>query len=482
MLRKLIQIIALTALLALGTVVVQAQDAPTTAPTVALTIYNQGTALVRDSRTYTLETGTNVLDFTDVAAGIDPTSVQISSLTDPEGTVVLEQNYVYDLVDTFALLNRYLDQRIEVVTQDGAEFAGALLSGRGGDIILRGDDGSVSVISQSQVRDLRFPDLPGGLITRPTLRWLISSATGSEQTLELTYLTSGLNWTADYTVLLNSDNSALDLDGWITLNNTSGASFTDATVKLVAGDINRLPSPEEFRGDVMMLESVAFAGAPADQVEQRNFYEYNLYEIQRPVTVLDNETKQVEFVNGTNVPANTFYVYDGSQPYYGYMVTDSYSGSTGVTTVQNYLEFTTDEENGLGADLPAGRIRVYQEDVDGAALLIGENQITHTPEGETVQIYLGNAFDLVGERTQSSFNQVARDVIEETYEIRLRNRKETETVEIRVLENLFRWTDWEILSASATYEQLNSNQIEFRVLVEPGTETVLTYTVRYNFR
>lgn len=481
MFRKFIQITALTALLTLGTVVVQAQDAPLTEPTVALTIYNQGTALVRDSRTYTLEAGRNVLDFTDVAAGIDPTSVQITSVTDPEGTVVLEQNYVYDLVDTFALLNRYLDERIEVVTQDGTRFAGALLSGRGGDIILRGDDGSVSVISQSQVRDLRFPDLPGGLITRPTLRWLIDSATGGEQTLELTYLTSGLNWTADYIVLLNSENNALDLDGWITLNNTSGASFSNATVKLVAGDINRLPSPEAFRGDVMM-EMMSVAAAPADQVSQRNFYEYNLYEIQRPVTVADNETKQVEFVSGVNVPASTFYVYDASMPYYGYMVTDSYSGSTGITTVQNYLEFETAAENGLGADLPAGRIRVYQEDIDGAALLIGENQISHTPEGETVQIYLGNAFDLVGERTQTSFNPITRDVIEETYEIRLRNRKENETVEIRVPENLFRWTGWEILSASHPYEQINSTRIEFRVLVEPGTETVITYTVRYTFR
>ncbi|MEL6272734.1 MAG: hypothetical protein AAFR22_23205, partial [Chloroflexota bacterium] len=145
----------------------------------------------------------------------------------------------------------------------------------------------------------------------------------------------------------------------------------------------------------------------------------------------------------------------------------------------NYLEFSTGEENGLGADLPAGRVRVYQEDVDGAALLIGENRIDHTPEGEDISIFLGNAFDLVGERTQVSFQYIASNVIEETYEIELRNRKDDEAVEIRVPETLYRWTNWEIITASDNFEQLNSNQIEFRVMVEPGEEKVITYTVRY---
>lgn len=456
-------------------------SATSTAEGVAVTIYNQGTALIRDRRTFELGVGSTTLNFTDVAAGIDPTSVKFVSLTDPDGTYVLEQNYVYDLVNSGALLQRYLDQTIEITTTDGTVFTGQLLSGRGGEIILRNSDGQVIVVNIAQVRDMRFPDLPGGLITRPTLRWLMESATGGAQQLELTYLTSGLNWTADYTVLVADTNRALDLNGWITLNNTSGAAYRDAQVKLIAGDVNRLPEPQAMfaRMEGMAMDSVA----AAPQVADRQFNEYHLYEIQRPVTIADNETKQVEFVTAAGVPANTFFVYDSSQPFYNYGSPqyDQYAGQTGITDVRNYLEFTTAEDGGVGTQLPAGRIRVYQADIDGSALLIGENQIDHTPRGETIQIYLGNAFDLVGERRQTDFKIISREVVEETYEIRLRNRKPDETVEIRIPEHLFRWTNWEILNSTLPFTQLDSNTIEFRATVEPGAELVLRYTVRYTW-
>jgi hypothetical protein len=281
-------------------------------------------------------------------------------------------------------------------------------------------------------------------------------------------------------VLLATDNTSLDLNGWITLNNTSGASYSDATIKLVAGDVNRLPDTAGME-ELMFADGALAQPSAPPQVAQRSFYEYNLYEIQRPVTVVDNETKQVEFVSGADVPAHTFYVYSASTPFYGGLVTDQYYGQTGITDVQNYLEFDTSEENGLGADLPAGRIRVYQEDVDGAALLIGENVIDHTPEGEDIQIFLGNAFDLVGEHIQTDFRLLGVNVLEETYEIHLRNHKEDQTVEIRVPEHLFRWSNWEILNASAEYTQIDSNTIEFRVEVSPQGEKIITYTVRYTW-
>jgi hypothetical protein len=465
--------------LVMAVTLVSAQDTP---DSVSVTIYNQGTALVQDRRTFELQEGSNTLDFTDVAASIDPTSVNFKSLTDPTGTVVLEQNYVYDLVGSGALLNRYLDQTIRVTVEDGTIFTGQLLSGRNYEIILRTEEGQVLVIAQDKVRDISFPSLPEGLITRPTLRWLLQSAQTGVQQVELTYLTGGINWAADYNVLLNAGNTALDINGWITLNNTSGASYRDAQVKLVAGDVNRV-QPEDRVMEEMAIDMAASAVPAAPQVEQREFFEYKLYEITRPVTIADNETKQVEFVSGTNVPAQTFYVYDSTPNFYAYYspVTDQYYGQTGITDVQNWLELSTGEENGLGADLPAGRIRVYQEDVDGAALLIGENTIDHTPEGEQVQIYLGNAFDLVGERVQTNFVLLSSNILEETYEIRLRSRKEDQAVEIRVPESLFRWSNWEILNASDSYEKLDSNTIEFRVQVEPGQERVITYTVRYTW-
>jgi hypothetical protein len=308
----------------------------------------------------------------------------------------------------------------------------------------------------------------------------VQAAQAGEQQVALTYLTSGMNWTADYNVLLATDNQSLDLNGWVTLNNTSGAAYHEALVKLVAGDVNRLPQPQvmEFRAEAMD----AMAAAPA-QVEQRDFSEYKLYEVARPVTVGANETKQVEFVTAAGVPAHTFFVYDSSQPYYFYgsPLIDQYYGQSGITNVQNYLEFNTGEDGGLGAALPAGRVRVYQQDVDGAALLIGENTIDHTAKGEDVRLYLGNAFDLVGERIQQDYKLIASNVLQETYEIHLRNRKENSAVEIRVPEHLFRWSNWEILNASMDYTQIDSNTIEFRPTVPAGGEVIITYTVRYTW-
>ncbi|MBK9747034.1 MAG: DUF4139 domain-containing protein [Chloroflexi bacterium] len=477
--RKLMLLLAI--MLLSSVILAQGQAGDGQRDGVALTIYNEGTALVQDRRTFNLTNGTNVINFTDVASGIDATSVTFRSLTDPFGTRVLEQNYVFDLVDSSALLQRYLDQTITVIATDGTQYSGQLLSGRSGEIILRQDDGQVIVVSLTNVRDLRFPDLPGGLITRPTLRWLIDSTTGGEQQLQLTYLTSGMNWTADYNFLLASDEQALDVNGWVTLTNYSGTSYTDALVKLIAGDVNRIePIAAPYPGPSPTPTALPITGGGGGVV-QREFSEYQLYEIAHPVTVGANETKQVEFITGAGIPAHTFYVYESSYRFYGTMMADQSYGSRGITDVQTYLEFTTEADGGLGADLPAGRVRVYQEDVDGAALLIGENVIDHTPMGEAVQIYLGNAFDLVGERVQTNYNRISQTVLEETYELHLRNRKDEGSVEIRVPEHLFRWSNWTITGSTHPYTQTDANTIEYRVAVPAQGETVIAYTVRYTF-
>jgi hypothetical protein len=481
-------LLVLTATLVIASpAVMQDDDDTVTAtlntPVVAVTVYNQGTALVQDRRVFDLQSGLNTVNFTDVAAAIDATSVSFTSITDPEGTVVLEQNYVYDLVSIEALLARYIDQTITVTGQPGAggepaTFTGQLLSARGGQIVLRTEDGQI-VALVAGAQDVRFPELPEGLITRPTLRWIVSSAQDGPQEVELTYLTGGMNWSADYILLLGTDENSLDLNGWVTLNNTSGASYRDALLKLVAGDVNRVqpnaPVPSAgFADDMEMLQEERGA-------TQREFFEYQLYEINRRVTIGNNETKQIEFVSGTGIATTTYFVFQPTSGFvnYGSPIIDQGYGQFVQGEVGTWLEFSTGPESGLDADLPAGRIRVYQEDADGAALLIGENYIDHTPNGETVGIYLGNAFDLVGERVQTGFELVGRDVIRESFEIRLRNRKDDETVQIRVPESLFRWTNWEILSSSLPYEQLDAFTIEFRADVPPGEEIVLSYTVEY---
>ena len=470
-------LIALLLLLAGGLLPLSAQESDS----IALTVYNEGTALIRDQRALTLEAGVNTVDFQDVAATIDPTSVTFRSLSDPAGTVVLEQSYIYDLVDAEALLSRYLDETINVTTADGTVYSGELLSGRRGDAILRTADGEIVVLRLYDARDIRFPALPDGLITRPTLQWLLQSAAAGEQQVEITYLAGGMNWTADYNLLLNDAETALDLRGWVTLNNQSGRAFDDTQLKLVAGELSRIePQPAMMESRVMAMDMME---EQAPQVEQRELFEYQLYQVARPVTIRDNETKQIEFVSGHEIAAATFFVFDASPRPGGYFspidYPDGWASERG--DVLTFLEFNTGDESGLAADLPAGRIRVYQQDIDGAGLLIGESRIDHTPQGEDLRIQLGKAFDLVGERKQTNFETVSRTVVRETFEIALRNRKDDETVEIRVPERLYRWSDWEISESSAPFEKLDASTIEFRVSVPPGGEESLTYTVQYTF-
>lgn len=447
----------------------------------ALTVYNQGTALVRDRRQFDLDQGLNELRFGDVAASIDPTSVLFASLTDPRGTSVLEQNYEYDLVGSAALLEKYIDQEIRVVTTDGTLYAGRLLSGNG-DIILQDGDGKVTVVGADDIQEFSFPALPEGLITKPTLVWRLLSSRDGQQDVEITYLTGGVSWQADYVVRLRADDQAIDLDGWVTVNNTSGATFKDALLKLVAGDLQRLV---EAKAAGMLDALEAFPTATAQAVEQREFFEYHLYEIPRPVTVRDRETKQIEFVRAPAVAADKFFVYDGAQcqsyawycTFSGYPQTDPSYGVVSNPKVMVMVEFDTED---VDADLPRGRVRVYQEDVDGAALLIGEDTIDHTPKGETVRLYVGDAFDIVGERIQTDFSLPSPKSVEETYRIVLRNHKD-EAVEVRVAEHLFRWSNWRILRASHDYEELDSSNIEFRVRVPANGETEVSYTVLYSW-
>ena len=448
----------------------------------SLTVYNAGTALVRDLRRFSFQEGLNVISFRDVAASMDPTSVLFKNLTDPAGTTVLEQNYEYDLVGVASLLEKYLDETIQVVTEDGTEYTGTLLSGRG-DIILQSNNGEVTVIKIESVQDFSFPELPDGLIVKPTLVWRLLSEAAGDQDVEITYLTGGISWQADYVVLLAADDSSIDLDGWITLNNTSGTSFPDAQLKLIAGDLQRLPQPGFAGGDVLFEDEFLRASAP---VEQREFFEYHLYEIPRQVTVKDQETKQIEFVTSTAVPAEKFFVYDGLQCRFGYWYCSFYGGPRtdpgyGIASnekIMVMLEFDSEE---VAADLPRGRVRVYQEDIDGAALLIGEDSIDHTPKGESVRLYVGDAFDVVGERIQTDYRLPTSKSIIETFEITLRNHKD-EDVEVRVVEHLSRWSEWRILESNQDYVKMDSSTIEFRILIPENGEKVLTYTVRYDWK
>ena len=454
---------------------------PVSAQNIALTVYSRGTALIREQRRLSLEPGINLIQLDDVAATIDPASVRLESLSGPATVTVLEQSYVYDLVNRAALLARYLDQTIYITAADGALYRGELLGGGDDQAILRLENGDIAVISLDDARDIRFPALPDALITRPALQWTLSSSAGGDQDVTLTYLADGINWTADYNILLDDD--LLDIKGWVTLSNHSGRAFEDAQLKLVAGDIHRIqPQP-------MLAESRAIAFDAAEQksgqesgIEQRELFDYQLYEISRAIAINPNETKQIEFISGASIAATRLYVFDSSPQFGGYYAPIDYPegyGDDSSRAVLTYLQFSAGPESGLDADLPGGRMRVYQADVDGAGLLIGEDTIDHTPVGEDVSILLGKAFDLVGERRQTDFETISRDVIQETFEIRLRSRKDDETIEVQIPERLYRWSSWEIIDSSAPYERKDSSSIEFRLQLAAGHEEILTYTVQY---
>ncbi len=445
-------------------------------PRIALTIYNRGTALVREKRIVSLKKGVNIVTIREVPSSIETTSVHFQSLLDPVGTRVLEQRYTYDLADTDALLRRYLGKTVTVTTRDGVRHKGKLLGYFGG-ITLQDEGGHVIALSRDAADYIEFPALPEGLSEKPGLIWQVWAEKSGDHEIELSYLTGGINWQADYTALINEDETALDLEGWVTIENSGDATYDDAAIKLVAGDISRAPKKQSKVMAMEVTRGATPAPAPEEPVEEQELLGYHLYKVPRPVTIRPRESIQLDFVSLTGSQADMSFLCEPGGVFTGYRypLTNRESGIRGKVPVSMKLEFKAETA------LPAGRIRVYKRDADGTAILVGESRIGHTPEGENLKLHLGNAFDLIGERSQIDFKMPASNVIEETIEIRLRNRKENQAVGINVRERLFRWSNWTILKASDDWEKLDAATIEFRPKVEPGTEHIITYTVRYRW-
>lgn len=447
-----------------------------------------GFAVVRQDRAAELGAGRTTVRFADVAALIDPTTVAFESLTDPDGTRVAEQNFQFDLVDTEKLLEKYLDREVSVdkVRGNGVEtVTGTLLSTSGG-LVLRRPDGTVELVNS--YAGVRLATLPGGLITRPTLVWDVAAKRPGPHRIRVSYQTGGMAWWADYNLILRDEKGAcaLDVGAWVSLLNQSGASYPDARLKLVAGDVNRLVPPAY--GDALMSRKAMAAPAPAEAgFAEKAFFEYHLYTLGRPTTLPDNSTKQIElFPTVHRVACEKALVYYGAAlalPRYAppKPVTDRDYGVQGNKKVDVYLRFRNGAERGLGMPLPAGRIRVSRQDSDGALEFIGEDAIDHTPRDETVQVKMGTAFDVVGERRQTDYrlDSSGRQLVEEI-EVKLRNHK-SEPVTVMVRENLYRWIGWDIVRASHRYQKADSRTVEFPVNVPAGGETALRYTVQYRW-
>jgi hypothetical protein len=462
-----------------------------------ITIYNQDFALVREVRTLRLKEGENEVRFGGVAALLEPDSAVLRDRRDPKGLRVLEQRYEGDPLSQGFLLRQNEGKVVAFQSLNPATGKKEIVSGR---VIRSGyapqqmavpDGGSTPIVEVDGRIQFSLPgeplfDAPGpGALLEPSLVWNLWAGRAGDRTVELSYITPGVGWEATYNAVTSEKGDRFDLAGWVTLTNASGAEFKDARVKLMAGEVSRTRAA---RARIVMLEAAAIeAPPPPPEVTERAFDEYHLYTLPRPTTLGNREVKQVEFCRGSDVPAARLYVYDGAQmgAYMGWnpeMVrTRPDYGTQGNTRVLTMLEFSNSKASGLGLALPRGTMKVYRADADGSRQFIGESRIGHTAADETVRLFLGSAFDLAGERRQAGYRvDSSKENAEESFEIKVRNHKK-EPVEVRVVEHLYRWSGWRIVTSSDPYEKTDSRTIEFRVKVPPDGERVVTYQVRYSW-
>jgi hypothetical protein len=421
-----------------------------------LTIYNQNFGVVKQVRNINLDKGLNTVLIHDVAQYIDATSVSIKDLT--AFTSVLEQNYLYDLVSKEKIYQKYLGKEITIQDKDGNAMKGVLLSYSGDQLIIENDAG-VHIVKTEQVS---LPELPEGLITKPTLKWLLETEEEGIHEIQLSYMTSGLNWVADYVAVINEDDSEVDLTCWVTITNSSGASYKNARLKLIAGDVHRVT---EVSREYEYLEEAKTAPS---QFEEEAFFEYHLYTLQRRTDIDNNQQKQVTLFEVSNVSVTKEYVFDSGSVYY-------YRERTGYNKIKVMLALENTEKNNMGMALPKGKIRVYKKDSEGQLQFIGEDLIEHTPKDEKIRIYMGDAFDLVGEKKQTEYDRISDRVVEITYQVSLRNHKD-EPVTIAVIQRI--WGDWKMLESSHEWRKEDAWTAAWYVEVQEDGEVSITYKIR----
>jgi hypothetical protein len=460
----------------------------------ALTIYNQNFAVVRDTVPLDLKAGPNAVVYSGATAQVEPDSVILRDPAGKHSLQILEQNYRNDPVSQELLLSLFEGKTIDFQnfrlkdnTQTRELIPGKII--RSGYVPGGGNTQPIIEVNGKLQFSLPgqplFPDLGNDTILKPAFNWLLQSDQPGKFDAEVGYVTGGFDWSASYNLVSPEKGDQCDLVGWITMNNNSGRTFENAKIKLMAGDVNKI-QPTMPMGGMRMQAARAMAMETMEgmAVTEKAFDEFHLYSIARPTTLHDHETKQVEFVHAEKMFAPTVYVYDGAAGYrfYGGLNSDPGWGQSGDKKVIVQREFVNAESNHLGIALPAGKLRFYRRDDDGQLQFVGENTIDHTPRNETVRVTTGNAFDLVGERKQTNFKVDTGDKrMDESFEIKLRNRKKDQPVEIRVVEHLYRWSNWKITAKSDDFTKKDSQTIEFRVQVKPDEEKTVTYTVHYSW-
>jgi hypothetical protein len=458
----------------------------------ALTIYNQNFAVVRDTVPLDLQAGANSVRYAGATAQVEPDSVILRDPAGRHSLQILEQNYRNDPVSEPLLLSLFegktvdfQNERMKDNTQIREIITGKII--RSG--YVPGGEAQQPIIEVNGKLQFSlpgtplFPDLGDDTVLKPAFNWVLQSDSPGKFDAEVGYVTGGFDWNASYNLVSPEKGDFADLVGWITMKNESGKTFENAGIKLMAGDVNKIQP--HFARALAFGAMGGGGGAPmAPPVTEKAFDEFHLYSIARPTTLHDRETKQVEFAHAEKMYAPTVYVYDGASDYrfYGGLNASPEWGQSENKKVIVQREFVNAETNQLGIALPAGKLRFYRRDADGQLQFVGENTIDHTPRNETVRVTTGDAFDLVGERKQTNFRvDTSEKWIDESFEIKLRNRKKDAPVEIRVVEHLYRWSNWEITTKSDDYAKKDSQTIEFRIPVKPDEERTVSYAVHYSW-
>ncbi len=431
-----------------------------TADDLAVTVYNSNLGVISEHRVLDFNKGTDRLAFRDVPSQIDAASVRFEVVESGHDVSILEQNYAFDLVSPGQIYSKYVDHEIELIDKQGDLYSGTLLAHGGGSVTLRNADGRVKIVLMENIAEVNFPELPEGLITRPTLFWLYNSDFEGKLDCRVGYQTSGLRWDAEYVGLLSSDEKQLDLSGWASINNTSGKTYKDATLKLIAGDIGRaqpqMPPRAKGIATAMAVDEAAF--------EEKAFFEYHMYTLPRKATVADKEIKQISLFEPAQTEVEKIFTYRPDRH---------------PSDVEVALRFVNSEASGLGMPLPAGRVRLFMGDEDGSVILLGEDRINHTPRDEEMMLKVGNAFDIVGEERMINQVRVSKKVEERDFETEIRNRKDSD---VTVVMEKRLWGFWEILESNFEYKKKDAATVTFDLPVKAGETVTLKYKVRYQSR
>jgi hypothetical protein len=433
---------------------------------VMVTIYNGNLGLVKDTRKVQLPVGTHEVQFADVAAQIDPTSVHLRSLTDPTGLRIIEQNYEYDLLTSQKLLEKYVGRKVRLYQGHGSFLEATLLSTNGPVYEVNGQ------IHMGHAGQVVLPALPENLVSQPTLVWLLRNGAAPPQRIEASYLTGGITWRADYVMLLSATDDRADLTGWVTIENKSGATYRNAALKLVAGEVHRARA-ERTREALELAARAAPATAPREFASE-GFFEYHLYTLEGRTTIKDSQTKQLTLMSAAGIAVTKELAFFGARDYYR----SAYGTPVSPQKVSVFVELANSEGNRLGVPLPKGKVRVYKADRSGSQQLVGEDWIDHTPKDERIRIKMGEAFDVVGERVQRDWRRIGGATYEVEWEIGLRNHKHEDVV-VSVIEPVP--GDWEVLRETQAHEKVEAHTLRYRVRVPREGTARLAYRVRVRF-